>query len=469
VPPRSAIRAKFHHAQIRGTNRHRYRITLVGALVLCLPALLSSGSAQAAQSGTSKLRTQSANVTLTYALWAPEQQKGYEKVAAAFERLHPNIHINIQLYPFDAYWTKLFTGFSSHTGPDVFWGNNLNLLQLIKQHDIMPQTKLIKRSHINLKAYVNPNFFRVGGQIWALPKDWDTIALVYNKDLFAQNHVTMPAKLKWNPSNGGSLVQLAQRLTVDKNGHHPGDPGFDPNNVASWGFLADNDPQQELYAFIAQNGGAFIKPYGSIFTFNQAAATSALQFVADLILKYNVSPPATMTNPPIDSPGNTLFLQGQLAMYPAGDWNLSSFASANFKWGVVELPAGPKGGATRINSLGAFINAHTRHPKEAWEWASYVSGPTAARIMASQGLIWPSLSAYDSIFAKRWLKQGVDVSAYAKAALGPTVANVTAPCGNQAVGDILNEFNLMFLGSESVPNAVNKAKATGDKDISACG
>jgi multiple sugar transport system substrate-binding protein len=37
------------------------------------------------------------------------------------------------------------------------------------------------------------------------------------------------------PANGEELIEMARQLTLDADGNHPGDDGFDPNNVAQWG------------------------------------------------------------------------------------------------------------------------------------------------------------------------------------------------------------------------------------------
>lgn len=434
----------------------------------CAALLTACGTSSGSAAGGHAKR-----ITVTYAMWDPNQFVGYQKVAKAFERANPTIRVAVEQYPASAYWTKLYTELASGTAPDVFWGNNLNVLQLVAQHDVLSQSKFISASHVSTSGYVPglTKFFQLHGQTYALPKDWDTIGIVYNKALFKKYHVTMPSSLTWNPTTGGSFLRLAQQLTVDGNGVHAGQPGFNSGKVVNWGVLSENDTHEDAYNFIAMNGGSFLKrEYGKTFTFNSPAATQAMQFLVNLILKYHVSPPASLTNPPLVNPGQQLFLQGHVAMYIAGDWHLKSIGSgAKFAWGVAKLPVGPNGRISVINTLGNFINAKTPHRNAAWKFVQFLSGPQAAKIMGSGGYIWPSLSAYDPLFAKYWQGHGVNVTAFEAEARGKTIINPVTNNFNAASLAMNNIFNLMYLGKVSVPTALAQAVAVGNKDASTGG
>lgn len=423
--------------------------------------------------GTTETATASQPTTVTYALWDPVQIIGYRKVAALFEKENPNIKINIELVPSSSYWTKLFTGLATGTAPDVFWVNNLNFLQLVSQHHIISQANLITRSHINLSAYVDPNFFKYDNQIWMLPKDWDTEAIVYNKTLATKLGVTMPSSLSWNPTNGGTFLKLAQRLTVDKNGKHPGQAGFTPSQIVDYGVISENDSHEEAQNFIAENGGRFVTTqFGKSFGLTAAADQQAYQFLVNLILKYHVSPPASETNPPITNPGQELFLKGHVAMYLAGDWHLSSLVHADFKWGVVPYPAGPDGRITVINSLGNGINAALKNKpallNDAWKWVEFVTGPQAAQIMGSGGYIWPSLRKYDTGFINYYrTKLGVNVTPFLAQAKGKTILNPVTYNYNEIETAQNNIFSEMYLGQLPVQKALAQAEKVGNSDASA--
>jgi multiple sugar transport system substrate-binding protein len=55
------------------------------------------------------------------------------------------------------------------------------------------------------------------------------------------------------------------------------------------------------------------------------------------------------------------------------------------------LPKGPKGRISIIHGLGMVVSARTKHPREAWEFASFLAGPYAARVQAQTGTVIPDL------------------------------------------------------------------------------
>ncbi len=70
------------------------------------------------------------------------------------------------------------------------------------------------------------------------PKDWDTIAIIYNKDLLDAAGVD-PAVMDswtWNADDGGTFYQTIAKLSVDANGNNGLSPNFDMNNVTQYGF-----------------------------------------------------------------------------------------------------------------------------------------------------------------------------------------------------------------------------------------
>jgi hypothetical protein len=55
-------------------------------------------------------------------------------------------------------------------------------------------------------------------------KDWDTIAIFYNKDMMKAAGVDPAtlANLDWNPKDGGSFQQLIAKLSIDAAGKDGG-------------------------------------------------------------------------------------------------------------------------------------------------------------------------------------------------------------------------------------------------------
>lgn len=428
-------------------------MTLLAVLMLSALAACGSGSGNSSSGGNGV-------VNLTYALWDQNEEVGYKQSVAQFMQLHPNIHVTIEQTPWAQYWQKLSTEFAAGNAPDVFWDHLAYYPQFVQQNQLMDLSSLIAQDKVDMSQYYPAlvKEWTYNNKVYGLPKDWDTIALLYNKQIFQKMGLPAPTSLTWNPTDGGTFLQLAQKLTVDQSGKHPGQAGFDAKHVSQYGFVSENNAQEGFWNFIAMNGGSFLdKPFGQNFQFNQPSSVQALQFLVDLINKYNVSPSAAETN---NNGGvaEQLFEGSHAAMIAAGSWELSSVAQQmQAPWGVVQLPAGPQGVMSVFNGLTDAIYAKTPHPQEAWELEKWLASQQSEHIMGNGGFVWPALQSEDQSFIDHWQQKGVDVSAYLKEAQGATITFPMTFGYNEASTNINDIFNQMYLGQLPVQQATNQA------------
>jgi multiple sugar transport system substrate-binding protein len=405
-------------------------------------------------------------VNLTYALWDQNEQIGYQQSVKQFMQQHPNIHVTIQQTPWGQYWQKLGTEFAAGNAPDVFWDHLAYFPQFVQQDQLMNLSPLIQQDKIDMSQYY-PQLVQewtYQSNVYGLPKDWDTIAIIYNKDMFQKAGLPAPTNMTWNPTDGGTFLQIAEKLTVDQNGKHPTDAGFDPKHVKQYGYVSQDNAQEGYWNFIAMNGGSFLdKPFGQSFKFDQPPAVQALQFLVDLANKYHVSPPATVA-----SSYSQLFEQGKAAMVTLGSWELSGLAQqTKLPWGVVELPAGPKGVESVFNGLTDAIYAKTSHPNEAWLLEKWLASAPSEHIMGSQGFVWPGIKSEDASFQQYWQQKGIDVSAFLKEAQGTTVTFPITFGFNEATVKITTLFDQMYLGQLSVPQATSQAVQQANQAVQA--
>jgi multiple sugar transport system substrate-binding protein len=457
---RAFLDAMGHGSPGHGTQRQRLSrplswVALGVTVMIMLVGLAACG-------GGSSSSSSNGVVNLTYALWDQNEEVGYQQSINAFMKLHPNIHVTIEQTPWASYWQKLGTEFAAGNAPDVFWDHLAYYPQFVQQGQLMNLSPLIKQSNLDMSQYYSTlvNEWTYQGNVYGLPKDWDTIAILYNKQIFQKAGLPAPTNLTWNPTDGGTFLQVAQKLTVDQNGKHPTDAGFDASHISQYGYVSENNAQEGFWNFIAMNGGSLLdKQFGQNFQLNQPPTQQALQFLVDLVNKYHVSPPATETN---NNSGVALqkFEGGQVAMVAAGSWELSGVTqqmSANIKWGVAELPAGPNGVMSVFNGLTDAIYAKTPHPQEAWELEQWLGSAQSQHIMGSGGYVWPAIKSEDQSFLQHWQQKGIDVSAFLKEAQGQTLTFPITFGYNEASIKINDLFNQMYLGQLSVPDATNQA------------
>jgi ABC-type glycerol-3-phosphate transport system substrate-binding protein len=125
-------------------------------------------------------------------------------------------------------------------GPPLVTDHLSKYTDFFTKHQILPLDDLIKKDNVDTSIY-QPGLadLWVGsdGHRYGLPKDWDTVAIFYNK-LFTDTAGLTADQLNtmaWNPSDGGTYEKALAHLTVDKSGKRGDEPGFDKHNVKTYG------------------------------------------------------------------------------------------------------------------------------------------------------------------------------------------------------------------------------------------
>ena len=164
----------------------------VAALGLCV----ALGATMLTACGGSKGKSASGGKTeLNFGIWDENQRPAMEKMVKAYEKENSDVKINIQLTPYKGgeYWTKLEAAASGGKAPDVFWLNVLHLDSYVEGGILDDLTDKIKDSDIKdsySETLVN-NYVR-DKKNYAVPKDFDTNALWYNKEIFDKCGVPYP-------------------------------------------------------------------------------------------------------------------------------------------------------------------------------------------------------------------------------------------------------------------------------------
>ncbi|MCL6590919.1 MAG: sugar ABC transporter substrate-binding protein [Firmicutes bacterium] len=403
-------------------------------------------------------------VTLRYALWDSNQMPAMEASIKEFMKQNPDIDVKVELVGWNDYWTKITTGVAAGTLPDVFWGHLAYFSGLITKGALMDLTPYIKRDKVDLSIYYPAlvDNWKYKGKQYGIPKDWDTICIFYNKELFDKAGVPYPSEdWSWNPKDGGEFLQIAQKLTIDANGKNATEKGFDKNKIVQFGLadLAAANMQTGWINFVWMNGGTGVidKPYGTKFVLDQPKAVEAIQFWADLVAKYNVSP-ATGGQTASSASGWELLKGGKAAMVPQGSWMLSDARTFTFKWDVAMLPKGPAGRYSAFNGLAHNIFAKTKYPEQAWKLAKWMDSYESQRIVSEQGVVFPAIPKLMPVYLAATKAKGPEHVKYfvdetAKSGFWPMHVN-----WGQISDTITRELDLVFSGSQTAKEAVKNIK-----------
>jgi multiple sugar transport system substrate-binding protein len=442
----------------RGHARRRAglaaKIMIIGAALTLLSGCAGWGFTGSSGNGV---------VNLTYALWDPHEQVGYQQSINEFEKLHPDIHVTIENVPYGNYEQKTIAEFITGGAPDLFWVNTPWLATFIKDGMLTNLTPLIKANHINMAQYY-PQLIALhsrGSAIYGLPKDWDTIALYYNKAYFSKLHLTVPANLSWNPDGTGSFVTFLKEATTDTSGHNALSPQFNPGKIGTYAIGINNDPQGGWGNYAAETGGSVLPhPYATTASLTTPQMNEGITFLTKYLTGDHVMVPGDLSGP--NANGNNLeqmFAQGQVAMWEEGDWNTVSVkSSTTFPVGIATLPIGPAGRVSEFNGLIDGLNSHTKYPKQAWELEQWLGSPQSEAILGSGGYVWPAIKSLDPLFLQYWKKQGIDMQAFLTEAHGKVVNFPNTPGIGDALTDIGNDLGPAFLGTEPVSQALKTAQ-----------
>lgn len=381
-------------------------------------------------------------VEITYSMWDGVQVPVYQKCADAFQAANPGIKIKITQDGWDNYWTTLMTSFVSGGAPDAFVNHVTRFPELVANNQLLDLTPLIAQDKVDLAIYKGglAQTWNKDGKQWGLPKDWDTIALVYSKQAVADAGINEAdlQNLTWNPDDGGTFGQVVAKLAVDNNGKRGDDAAFDKANVKQYGFLSIGDAygQSSWSAFATSAGFKYIdQPFGKTYYYDNPALVKTLTWFRDLALTKGVSISQELAGN-LEAPA--LFVGGKIAMGPAGSWTISSLKdTAQGPFGFAPMPTGPNGRRSMMNGLADTISASTQHPAEAWKWVQYLGSAACQDVVGASGIVFPAIQSGTDAAVKAHKDGGLDVNAYTVVATPETTfAFPLTDYGNQ-INDIL--------------------------------
>ena len=308
------------------------------------------------------------DVTLTYAVWS--QDDTMQALVDAFEKENPSINVELQVDPWTDYWTKLQVSATGGTAPDAFWMLGDHFQVYAANNQLLQLDDAIDAAGIDMSVYPSAlvDLFNYDGHQYGLPKDFDTIGLWYNKELFDAAGVAYPDDTwTWD-----TVRANAKLLTRD--GH--------------FGIAAPLNRQEGFYNTIAQAGGKVISTDGKESGYDTPEAQAGLQFWVNL-LQDGSSPTLQQM---ADTEAVAQFENGQVAMYYGGSFYASRFyenADLRSKVDVTVLPTGKQRG-TVINGIQNVGSAKTKHPAELSKFLLFLGGEEAAKIQAATGAVLPA-------------------------------------------------------------------------------
>ena len=302
---------------------------------------------------------------------------------------------------------ELSQGFSSNKPPDLFYLSTDQMAAYAATDSLEPYAESLSNAddfYPNLREA-----FSYNGQFMCAPKDFSTLALIINEDMWADAGLTDDDI----PTTWEELASVAEQLTTDD---HVG-LGYGPE-------------VQRIGVFMAEAGGAFIDADGTTAVVDSPENAEALQFVKDQMAAGTFSYSSDLGA----GWGGEAFGKGLAAMVIEGNWiqgaMTNDFPDVNYV--VAELPEGPGGkGTIQYTNCWGMASLSDNIPG-ATSLVEFLTTPESQLAAAEAFGVMPSVAsaAEDWKVAFPELAAFIDGAAYA--------INLPSQPGT---GDVIGDFN----------------------------
>jgi multiple sugar transport system substrate-binding protein len=245
-----------------------------------------------------------------------------EKLVADFNAAHPDIEVKAEPIPWGNLFQQIEPSVAAGRAPHVVALNEDVITGFILRGALQELTPAqLADSSIEADRFFQSlwNIGMVDDKVYGVPIHSVMLVMYYNREMFEEAGLDPDSP----PQDRESFLAAARALTTDTSGRHPGDSGFDRNNLATW---AAGVPTPWMggtiaYSVAAQNGVTFVGPAAEDFPVNFASAEGkeAIEFLTGLVAE-GLSPSNATEGSEIDA-----FRQGKAAINLNGVWMLSQY------------------------------------------------------------------------------------------------------------------------------------------------
>jgi len=306
-----------------------------------------------------------------------------QEMVDTYNEANPTVHVTLNQVP--DYDTVLQTAMAGGEPPDVFYIDSFRLPDYVAANSLMPIGDMMDEPDDFFPSLRQA--FTINDTFWCPPKDFSTLALQYNKDLFDAAGLDYPTP-DWTWDD---LRTAAEALTDTDAGVY----GLTlPADMARW------------IAFLYQGGGTVTNDDFSAMTLDSPEALEATDFYVNLVLDGFAAQPSDLDS---GWPGEA-FGKGLAAMAMEGNWIVPYLQDQfpDLNWGVTELPTGPGGQATMAFTVCYGVAADAPHPDESVALANWLTGAEGMAQWTNLGLAMPTRAS----LSDAWLEQFPDLEPF---------------------------------------------------------
>ncbi|WP_037604616.1 extracellular solute-binding protein [Streptacidiphilus rugosus] len=349
----------------------------IAAAVLATAIAVSASACGSSGSSASGSAASAGPVTITW--WdtsdATNEAPTYKALVAQFERANPNIKVNYVSVPFADAQTKFTTAAAAGKGaPDVLRSDVGWVAGFAQQGYLVPldgTPAAAEKASFEQQLITQATY---QGKLYGIPEVTDTLALMYNKAIFAKAGITA-APTTWDQLKADA-AQIKQKAGVD---------GFDfnPNSYYAMPFLYGE-------------GTDMIDVANKKLEFNSAAAIKGINTLKDLISAPGVAKLDTTAN----GYANIMdaFESGKVASIIQGPWETTNvFKGSSFtdksNLGIAAVPAGSAGKAGAPiggHNLVAYAGSDAAHQAASEKLIAFLTSAASQTTIATKNATLPT-------------------------------------------------------------------------------
>jgi multiple sugar transport system substrate-binding protein len=366
--------------------------------------------------------------------------KGYQQIIDAFQKVQPNVKVNLSNVPGDADFLKrLAADFAAKIPPDVFAINYRRFGEFAIKGALAPLDDYIAKSVAIKPDEFYPAAlaaFKFKGKQYCMPQNLSSLQVYYNQKLFGAAKLPMP-KPGWT---WDEFLSDARALTK---GNQYG-AGIAPSLI-------------RLAPFIWAHGGELVDDPNqpTQLVLDSPAALAAFQWFVNLQVKEHVVP--SQADEATEN-SQTRFQNGKLGMFFQSRVITPELRETikDFDWDVAPLPR-DQNIATILHSDGYCIASGAKNKDAAWAFVEFANSAAGQKIIVGSGRTVPSLKRVaesplflTTTFAPANNRVYLDMA--------PNIRRVPIMTTWLEIEDRVNaEIKRAFYGGASVPEAARAA------------
>lgn len=362
---------------------------LMISLLVSLTMLTGCGTNNTSEnSSLNESNSGSNSTTISFYGWGSnEEQENFQTLVDEFMRQNPDVNVVYSATDSGSYMSALKN--KGNNLPDVFYIPDYEFMQWADSGKLMALDEYITQEEIDSMWSLSTEMYRYDsnalklgqGKLYGLPKDLGPYALVYNKDLLkkiiADNNLDISLPDPNIPMTWSQFTDYLQKITISG------------SNVFGIGYY-------ELMAAVYSNNANFFDDDVKKEKISEKNFIDAVQFIADLSLKYGVAPSADQ-----QSSQNSFqrFLNQGCVFTFMGPWDCKQFWNdLTFEFDLMPTPVGPAEGAKSTSWVGSVaycISNKSKKKSAAVRLAKFLACSETSNIMNYQlGQAIPNVKEY---------------------------------------------------------------------------